>query len=108
MLRFKKQKKVDKGRTQRLQSHGPTLVQEEHLINNTSDRGQPTEQIGIKDRLVIKSDVAIKFKNKTSGVVIETKFMTFMSPHCVTVLTTVSLKHQHDIHELRSRLAVQK
>lgn len=35
-------------------SHKPSLGQEEQSINNASDRGQPTKQIGIKDLLGYK------------------------------------------------------
>lgn len=38
----------------RLRSHGPSLGQEEQSINNTSDRKEPTKQIGIKDLLGYK------------------------------------------------------
>lgn len=38
----------------RLYSHRPSLGQEEQSINNTSNRGQPTKPIGIKDLLGYK------------------------------------------------------
>lgn len=38
----------------RLRSHESSLGQEEQSINNNSDRGQPTKQIGVKDLLGYK------------------------------------------------------